>query len=108
MNKWREVQYIHLAAGSACTCLGSCGFGSLALQTPSTASYKTLHVNPGNKIKYGAGECSSVRVFPHPTLSKEECLNTVIFFYFRGTESGVRKHFLRGLVYLCIWRTWVM
>lgn len=37
-----------------------------------------------------------MRVFPHPVLSKEECLNTVIFFYFR-TESEVGKHFPQGL-----------
>lgn len=32
VNKWREVQYLHLAAVSACTGLGSHGIGSLALQ----------------------------------------------------------------------------
>lgn len=82
---------------SACTGLGSRGNCSLALQTPSTAGYKTLHVNLCNKTKHGDGECSSVRVFSHPVLSKEEGLNTVIFFYFRSTESAVGKHFLKDL-----------
>lgn len=68
----------------------------LALQTPSPAGYKILHVNLCNKTKCGAGACS-VRVFPHPVLSKGERLNTVIFFYFRRTESEVGKHFPQGL-----------
>lgn len=93
VNKWREAQYLHVAAQSACTASGSHGFGSLALQTPNTAGYKTLHVNLCNKTKCGGGECSSVSVFPHPVLSKES-LNIVIFFYFRRIESGLGKHFL--------------
>lgn len=72
------------------------------------ASYKTLHVNPCNKTKHGDGECSSVSVFSHPVLSKEEGLNTVIFFYFRRTESVVGKCFLKDFVQLGIWKTWVM
>lgn len=82
-----------MAAESACTAPGSHGSGSLALQTPNTAGYKTLHVNLCNKIKRGGGECSSASVFPHPVLSKES-LNTVVFFYFRRVERGLGKHFL--------------
>lgn len=97
VNKWREVQDLQLAAVPACAGLGSCGFGSPALQPPSPAGYKILHVNLRNKTKCDAGECCSVRVFPHPVLSKEERLNTVIFFYFRRTGSEVGKHFPQGL-----------
>lgn len=78
VNKWREVQYLHLAAVSACTGLGSHGFGSLAFQTPSTDDCKILCVNLCSKTKCGDGECS-VSVFPHPVLSEEEGLNTVTF-----------------------------
>lgn len=39
------------------------GTGSLALQTPSTANYKTVSVNLCTKTKHGGGECSSLSVF---------------------------------------------
>lgn len=79
VNKWREVRYLYLAPVSACTGSGSHGFGSLAFQTPSTVG-KILCVNLCSKTKCSDGEFSSVNVFPYPVLSKEEGLNTVIFF----------------------------
>lgn len=103
VNKWRRrVQYIHLAAVSACTCLGSYGTGSLALQIASTADCKTVGVNLCTKTKCGGGECSSVSgVFFFPSvLLQEEGLNTVMFF--RRTEKWGKEAFYSRLLFSCV------
>lgn len=92
VNKWRRrVQYLRLAAVSACTGSGSYGTGSLALQTPSTADCKTVGVNLCPKTKHGGGDCS-VSVFSPSVVFKEDGLNTVMFC-FRGAEKRGKEAF---------------